>query len=321
MSLQSRTFPSPGVWNFRFVSTLGPPANIAREETAWPSVLAQVARAERRLRMAGVAEPRSDALALAAHVWQRTGRRGRPGDAARTEDQTLTYHRLIEQRCRRVPLEHLTGVAHFRGLELLVGPGVFIPQPETSCVVQWAVDALRQCVAAGEPEPLCVDLCTGSGTIALAIASEVPEAKVLAIDLDSEALMWAERNARRHNLDVAFHHGDVAAAFPELGGQLDLVVSNPPYVATGELDLVKPEVRDHDPVVALHAGDEGLDLIRAVEATARRLLKPGRPVIVEHSDRQGLTAPAIFQAGEAWTSVEDHPDCDQLDRFVTAVRI
>ena len=307
------------MWNFRFVSTLGLPVNIPVEETARAAVLDQIATAERRLKMAGVASPRSDAVTLAEHVWQGGGQ-GDPRGAAGTEDQTLSYHRLIGQRCQRVPLEHLTGVARFRNLDLLVGLGVFIPQPETSCVVQWAVDELRRCIASGEPQPLCVDLCTGSGTIALSIAFEVPQARVLAIELDSEALLWAERNAVRHSLNVAFYQGDVATACHELGGQLDLVVSNPPYVATGEMRVVRPEVRDHDPVVALDAGDDGLDLIRAVEGTARRLLKPGRTAIVEHSDRQGLTAPAIFQANGAWSCVADHPDHDRLDRFVTALK-
>lgn len=278
-------------------------------------LLLHINEAERRLERAGVAAPRRDAELLAAHVWNAA-----PEDRAATAGRVHAFLALVERRCSRVPLEHLTGVARFRGLDLLIGPGVFVPQPETSCVVQWAVDALRRRIAEGQPHPLCVDLCTGSGTIALSIASEVPEARVHAVELDPRALAWAVRNAEHHRLPVTFHQGDAAEALPDLDGLFDLVISNPPYVATNELGLARPEVREHDPLVALGAGSDGLDLIRTVELTARRLLKPGSPVIVEHSDRQGLSAPAVFRGNGAWTHIQDHSDHDGLDRFVTAIR-
>ena len=270
-----------------------------------------------QLGRAGISAARAEAEQLAAHVWKQTP----AGAATPTKAQIVSFRSMVARRCDRVPLEHLTGFARFRSLDLLVGPGVFVPQPETSSVVDWTVQALRARISAGEPHPVCVDLCTGSGTMALSVAHEVPDAVVHAAELDPGALVWAARNAEHHRLRVTLHEGDIAQALPDFDGQLDLVMSNPPYVATSELGQVRPEVRDHDPAIALTAGVDGLDLIRSIEATARRLLKPGGVVVVEHSDRQGFTAPAVFLAGGAWVHIQDHPDHDQLDRFVTAERI
>lgn len=235
------------------------------------------------------------------------------------EDRDL-FQTLVDKRRSRVPLEHLTGLARFREIDLFVGPGVFVPQPETGCLVQWAVDSLRRVIAGGQRNPLCVDLCTGSGTIALSVASEVPDAVVHAVEVDPGALEWAALNEAHHGFGVTFHAGDFAHALPELDGQFDLVMSNPPYVATGEMAGVRPEVRDHDPTVALQAGADGLDVIRQIERTARRLVKRGGFVVVEHSDRQGSTAPEIFRSSGVWRDVKDHRDHDLLDRFVTAER-
>lgn len=263
-----------------------------------------------QLRLAGIGTPELEAKLLADHVTEHFAAIGR----------SAALQALVERRCRREPLEHLVGKVRFRSLDLLVGPGVFVPQPETSSVVQWAVDRLNELLAGGVANPLCVDLCTGSGTIALSLAAEVPQAVVHAVELDPGALAWTERNAKHHGLPVSAHQGDVAHSLPEFDGRLDLVASNPPYVATGEMGQVKPEVRDHDPAIALGAGSDGLDVIRAVESAARRLLRSGGLLVVEHSDRQGSSAPAVFGDPDVWTNVQDHHDHDGLDRFVTAVR-
>jgi len=267
------------------------------------------------LRVAGIEDPERAARALAGHVFGDERVEPRPGD-----DRLETFFTLVERRCRRVPLEHLTGRARFRDLDLLVGPGVFVPQPETSCVVQRAVDLLNELIAGGQPHPLCVDLCTGSGTIALSVANEVPQARVHAVELDPGALAWAARNAAHHQLAVTLHEGDIAGVLPWFDGSCDLVTSNPPYVATAELAGVRPEVRDHDPAVALTAGPDGLDIIRSVEQAARRLLRPGGLVVVEHSDRQASSAPELFRRAGGWCDITDHKDHDGLDRFVTAAR-
>lgn len=219
-----------------------------------------------------------------------------------------------------MPLQHLTGSVGFRWIELQVGPGVFVPRPETESVVQWAVDAVR--AVDGLAAPLVVDLCTGSGAIALALANELPGATVHAVEQDPGALVWAGRNAENRlgagDPEVHLHLGSAEDALTELDGTVDLVVSNPPYIPEGERHLVDPEVADHDPQSALFAGADGLDVVRLVEQAARRLLRPAGLVVVEHSDRQGQSAPAVFTEAGGWTEVEDHQDLTGRDRFVTA---
>ncbi len=272
-----------------------------------------------RLAAAGVDSPEHDARALAVHVLGLA----KPSDLMMvddlTDEQATAYDGLVARRADRVPLQHLTGSVGFRYIELEVGPGVFVPRPETESVVQWAVDAVT---AEGWSAPLCVDLCTGSGTMAFALANEVPGAVVHAVEWDEGALAWTRRNAQNRvkagDPEVQLHLGSAQDALPGFDGTLDLVMSNPPYVATTEAHIPDREVLDHDPGVALWAGEDGLDVIRLVEQAARRLLKPGGLVVVEHSDRQGLTAPSLFREAGGWGEVADHRDYADRDRFVTA---
>lgn len=280
------------------------------------NVQAAVRQAAEVLRAAGVASPEHDARALAMHVLGLA----KPSDLLLADERDLDpgrYDDLVRRRASRVPLQHLTGSTGFRYLDLEVGPGVFVPRPETESVVQWAVDAL-----AGLPEPLLVDLCTGSGTIAFSLAHEVPGATVHAVERDPGALEWAQRNAVRRvqagDPEVRLHLGSVEGCLPQLDGTVDLVASNPPYVAENERHLPDPEVVDHDPEIALFAGEDGLDVIRLVEQAGRRLLKPGGLLVVEHSDRQGETAPAVLLEAGGWVEVEDHEDLTGRPRYVTA---
>ena len=274
-----------------------------------------------QLARAGIESSRPDARALAAYALGLS-----PGELARVAELTDADHRrfteLVDRRAARVPLQHLLGRVGFRHLELAIGPGAFVPRPETEVVVQWAVDVLRRPDAPACP--LVVDLCTGPGTIALALANEVPTARVHAVERDPGALQWARRNADERaaagDPHVTLHLGDIADALSELDGTVDLVASNPPYVAQGERGLVEPEVKDHDPPMALWAGADGLDVIRLVEAAARRLLRPEGLVVVEHSDRQGRSAPEVFTATASWGAVADHRDLTGRDRFLTATR-
>jgi release factor glutamine methyltransferase len=258
------------------------------------------------LQAAGIASAASDVAALLDAV-------------ARQSADESRFLELVDRRRRREPLAHLTGEVEFRGLRLQVGPGVFVPQPETESVVQWAVDWLTDLRRTGVARPRVVDLCTGSGTVALAVADGAPWAEVHAVEIDPDACRWAQRNVACTGVDVTLHLADARDAFPDDAGTFDLVVSNPPYVATRELAHLNVEVGGHDPQVALFAGADGLDLIRLVEQSARRLLRPGGCVVVEHSDRQGLSAPAVFAAAGAWTDIADHRDREGLDRFVTAL--
>jgi release factor glutamine methyltransferase len=268
---------------------------------------------------AGVPRPEKDAEALALHVLDLHDTTELHAVDELEEIDAATLAALVARRAAREPLPHLTGRVHFRGIELEVGPGAFVPQPETEPVVAWAVDEVR---ASGRPAPLLADLCTGAGTIAFSLANELPTATVHAVERDPTALGWAERNAARRvaagDPRVHLHLADVDGCLPELDGQLDLVASNPPYVATHEHAIPDPEVLDHDPAIALWAGRDGLDVVRLVERAARRLLRPGGAVVIEHSDRQGRTAPEVLRAAGGWSEVAGHRDQQGRDRFVTA---
>lgn len=286
------------------------------------SVGAAVSAATATLEAAGVPSARPDAEELAAYVLGVS--RGALGLRLRDElsgEVRPVLDALVGRRAGREPLQHLLGSTGFRHIELAVGPGVFVPRPETESVVQWAVDRLA---AEGGASPLVVDLCTGSGTIALAIANEIPGATVHAVERDPAALAWTRRNAQARqaagDTPVTLHLADVSQALHELDGTVDLVVSNPPYVATTELPLVDPEVADHDPHIALWAGSDGLDVLRLVVAAAGRLLRPGGWLVAEHSDRQGASAPDLLREAGGWSEVADHRDLAGRDRFVTGRR-
>lgn len=265
-----------------------------------------VREAAATLGAAGVESARWDAEQLAAFV-AGVPRAKLPLAERLTAEQAERFHQLVRRRAARVPLQHLTGAVGFRYIELMVGPGVFVPRPETESVAGVAIELAR---AAG-PAPLVVDLCSGSGAIALSLANELPQARVHAVELDPDALVWLSRNAtaRRDAGDpgIGIHQDDARQALTELDGAVDVVVSNPPYVAADELAMVDPEVRDHDPRIALVAGADGLDVIRDVAATAWRLLRPGGWLVIEHSDRQGETAPAALAAA-GFVDVADEPD-------------
>ncbi|HET6909388.1 MAG TPA: peptide chain release factor N(5)-glutamine methyltransferase [Mycobacteriales bacterium] len=246
------------------------------------------------LRAAGVPSADHDARALHRHA----------------EQSGADFEELVRRRAQRVPLQHLIGTTGFRYLVLDVGPGVFVPRPETEVVVDAVLAEIR-----AVKRPLVVDLCAGAGTIGLSVVHEHPDAEVHLVERDPCAVEWLHRNLR--HVDAArthVHCGDIADALPDLVGMVDVVASNPPYVAEDERELVDPEVRDHDPHLALFAGSHGLDVIRVVERRARELLKPGGLVVVEHSDRQGESAPQVFRDG-GWLDVADHPDLTGRPRF------
>lgn len=267
--------------------------------------------AAEQLRSASVGSPEHDAAELLAHVLGST--RGqvlltRPP----TPEQQQAFQDLIRRRAAREPLQHLTGTAAFRYVDLAVGPGVFVPRPETELLAGWAIEA-----ASALSVPIVVDLCTGSGAIARAIADEVPHATVHAVEVDEGALAWAERNLA--NTSVSLSQGDLASALPELDGTVDVVVCNPPYIPLEAWESVAPEARDHDPHLALFSGDDGLEAMRVLERTAARLLRSGGVVGAEHADVQGESAPAVFAAAGAWSQVRDHLDLAGRPRFVTAM--
>jgi release factor glutamine methyltransferase len=273
-----------------------------------------LADATRRLADAGVASPEYDARELLAHVLGTT----RSGLALVSEvpaDRAEAFEELLERRAAREPLQHLTGTAAFRYVELTVGPGVFVPRPETEVLAGWGVDRAREALAEGR-RPVVVDLCTGSGAMALSLATEVPEAEVHAVELDEDAYAWASRNLEGSGVDL--RHGDMAEAFRDLDGRVDVVVCNPPYIPLEAYESVAAEARDHDPALALWSGQDGLDAMRLLERVAARLLRPGGVLGAEHAEVQAESAPAVLTATGRWYDVRDNPDLAGRPRFVTA---
>jgi release factor glutamine methyltransferase len=194
-----------------------------------------------------------------------------------------------------------------------VGSGVFVPRPETELLLEWGLSFVND-----RPSPVVVDLCTGSGALALAVATTRPDATVHAVEIDSTALAWARKNVGETR--IRLHAGDVTAPglLSELDAQVDLVLCNPPYVPVGT--EVPPEVGEHDPFKAVFAGSDGLTVIRHVVTLAARLLRPGGAVGIEHDDTQGESVPALLATRKVLTNVEDHEDLAGRPRFATAQR-
>jgi release factor glutamine methyltransferase len=280
-------------------------------------LLDEIAVAAARLAEVGVDSPRADAELIAAHVHD-VGR----GELHRVPDTDFDprFWDEVGRREAREPLQHITGHAYFRYLDLEVGPGVFVPRPETEVMTGWAISRLTEMDVA---EPVVADLGTGSAAIALAIAQEVPRARVHAVEVDPLARTWAERNIARCSISaphtagrVVLHGDDFGTALDALGEVVDLVISNPPYIPAGA--SVPPEVGEYDPATALWGGQDGLDAIRMVERVARRLLRPGGLVAVEHGAPQGASVYWVFAEERGWRDTRNHRDLAGRDRFVTA---
>jgi release factor glutamine methyltransferase len=278
--------------------------------TVRPRVERMLEEATATLEAGGVSSPRHDAEVLLSHV---TGvpRMMLIGGGTPSAPQQETYRAMVEARARRVPLQHLTGSTGFRYVDVEVGPGVFVPRPETELLAGWAIDHAK-----AVESPVVVELCAGAGAISLSVVHEVPGARVHAVELDEPAFEWAQRNLAGTGVDLRL--GDMADAFGDLDGMVDVVVTNPPYIPLDAWESVAPEARDHDPALALWSGDDGLDAMRVVDRVAWRLLKPGGVVGAEHADAQGESAPAVF--APRWADVRDHLDLAGRPRFVTATK-
>ncbi len=279
--------------------------------------------AARTLRRAGIDAGRSDAVRLAAHLLGVA-----PGEVERRAILGAAAPRglaeLVRRRAAREPLQHLTGLAPFRHLEVAVGPGVFVPRPETETLVALALERLRTLPG----EPRVVDLCTGSGAIALAVATEHPGARVGAVELSPSAHAFAARNVAAHadaltasgSPPIDLRLGDAGSAFGDWAGRVDVVVTNPPYIPDDAVPR-DPEVRDHDPHLALFGGGaDGLDVPRRLLARAATLLRPGGLLLMEHGETQGEALGALLAAAGAWSGVEDHADAADRPRVIAAVR-
>lgn len=274
-------------------------------------VAALLAEATRQLAAAGVASARVDAeLLLAALLDVPRGRLLTRVDLP--DDVAADYRAWVGRRAAREPLQHITGRAPFRNLELAVGPGVFVPRPETELLVDLVLPEL-----AGRAAPLVVDLCAGSGALALAVADEVPAARVVAVERSGAAVEWLTRNAAGTTVQVLT--GDIGdeALLRQFAAQVDVVVSNPPYVPA-QTD-VDPEVRA-DPTEAVFAGPAGLDLLPVVIARAAELLRPGGVLAVEHDETHGRAVPGLLRADGRFADIAEHRDLTGRARFATARR-
>jgi len=266
---------------------------------------------------AGIPHPDADAELLIGHVLGIS--RGQVQaqvvtDEAVADDAAARVHELVARRAAREPLQHITGSAAFRSLEVQVGPGVFIPRPETEGVAQLAIDAL---LAVASPAPVAIDLGAGSGAIALALATEVPHARVWGVERSAEAFAWATRNAEGvANLTLV--HGDLGEELHELDGSADVVVSNPPYIPEDAIPR-DPEVRLFDPPAALYGGVDGLDVVRVLSRRALTLLRPGGALVLEHGELQGSAIRALL-AADGWRAPATHADLTRRDRATTASR-
>jgi len=238
------------------------------------------------------------------------------------------YDQLVGDRAQRIPLQHLTGTAAFRRLELAVGPGVFIPRPETEAVTQVAIDEVNAAASANpEADIIAVDLCTGSGAIALALAQETGASHVHAVEYSELAFAWAEQNLALFAhaepaaaARVQLHQADAtqAATLSELDGRVAVVVSNPPYIPPGQVpkDI---EVREHDPEIALYGrGDDGLKVPLGVLNRAQRLLHPGGVLVLEHAEVQARALREAALAAGTWSEITTRPDFAGRPRMLYA---
>ena len=236
-------------------------------------------------------------------------------DRQLTAAETDALRELIKRRGQREPLQHITGSTSFCGFEMAVNRHVLIPRPETEQLAELGWQFLS---TINHQPSTCLDFCTGSGCLAIAIAAKCPSAKIVATDISAEALVLAKENAARNNVaeKIEFLQGDGFAALAA-GAQFDLIVSNPPYIPSAEIETLEPEVRDFDPRLALDGGADGLNFYRLLAAEAKSLLKPAGKIMVEFGDGQADAIKKIFES-EKWIVEAVREDYSQRARILVA---
>lgn len=234
----------------------------------------------------------------------------------------------VARRAAREPLQHILGSAAFRHLSVAVGPGVFVPRPETETLVDLALGVLAGGPTDGQPTR-AVDLCSGSGVIALSLATERPDTSVWAVEVDTHARDWLARNVAAHEQSLAQRGsavivvaGDATAPPEDVPRGVDVVTCNPPYIPDEAVPR-DPEVARYDPAIALYGGPDGLDVVRGVVSAAATLLRPGGWLLIEHGDQQGAHdgVPGVVSAHGGFADVLDHLDNAGRPRVTVARRI
>ncbi len=281
------------------------------------TVLEVIQRSTGFLARKGVESPRLQVELLLAHVLHQPRLKlYLDFERVLTEPELATLRELVKRRGTREPLQYLTSSVNFCGLELQVSPAVLIPRPETELLAERAWTFL----ASRPVSTSALDYGTGSGCLAIALATRHPTAVVHALDISALALAVARVNAARHGVEdrIVFHTGDGFAALPETV-RFDLIVANPPYIPTGEIAALQPEVREHEPRAALDGGPDGLDFIRKLAAGAGRWLKPGGRIMLEFGDGQAGAVRQLFTAA-GWSSVTVGNDLASRPRMLVAAR-
>jgi release factor glutamine methyltransferase len=264
-----------------------------------------------RLAEAGITDPPREASSLLALALERdrTFLIAHP-EYQLTSAEEETFNGYLARRASREPLQYIRGTQEFYGLEFEVTPEVLIPRPETELLVETAIALLRDF-----SEPVICDVGTGSGCIAISVAHEVKMASGIALDISPDALKVAARNAKRHGVDdrLRFTPSDVFSGLTN--ERFDLVVSNPPYVHSADIDHLQPEVRDFEPIAALTDGADGLSIIERIVCEAPEFLKPGGYLLLEVGFGQAEEVKSMF-AAEIWSAVELIPDLQSIPRVV-----
>jgi release factor glutamine methyltransferase len=280
------------------------------------TILDVIQRSTDFLAKKGVPSPRLQVEHLLAHTLQMPRMKLYLNfERVLTPEQLDALRALVQRRGRREPLQYITGSAPFCGLELAVSPRVLVPRPETELLAERAWKFLRESAAAN-PAPCALDLGTGSGCLAIALALNAPAAAVHAADSCAEALAVARENAARHRAVIQFHHGDLFAALP-LPARFHLIVSNPPYIPTARMETLEPEVRDHEPRLALDGGADGMDFYRRIAAQAGAFLQAGGRLMLELDDDGAAAAAEIFRQ-QNWIVEAIEPDYNQRQRILIA---
>lgn len=233
------------------------------------------------------------------------------GDFGVIED---TFAKLISRRASHEPLQYLTGTAYFRQLEIEVGPGVLVPRPESELLVEAVLTHIANLEEKVVGEISVIDLGAGSGALALAIATEAPRSRVIAVEKSPEAIQWLKKNVAKISENVRVVEGDVADVLP--GVKCDIVIANPPYIPNSQ--TLPRDVAEHEPHIALFGGETGLEIPQRFINAAARLLKSGGVLAIEHTEQQGAAIDAVLS--KDFVEIKLHQDLNSRPRWTSAVR-
>ncbi len=231
-----------------------------------------------------------------------------------SSEERSVYRKLVHRRAAREPVQYILGETEFMGLPIRVTPSVLIPRPETEILVDSVIEYAREAA-----RPLRIlDIGTGSGCIAIALAKLIPEAYVTATDITNEALEIAQENARLNEVEVTFHHGDIFQIYRDLPRPVDIIVSNPPYISRHDWEQLPPEIKEYEPATALRGGEDGMDFYRRLLRIIPELLAEQGALFLETGYDQARRVAEMFEAIDFYTIIR--PDLNQIDRVVIARR-